>query len=71
MQIRGSVRGFEIAARCFAPVLFDTSPLQVHTHANFLLANVDSGKGRTYEDVLATASNLFACAGMRLVALTA
>ena len=49
----------------------DTSPLQVHTHANFLLANVDSGKGRTYEDVLASASNLFAFAGMRLVALTA
>ena len=52
-------------------ILFDTSPLQVHTHANFLLANVDSGKGRTYEDVLASASNLFAGAGMRLVALTA
>jgi hypothetical protein len=36
--------------------LFDTSPLQVHTHANFLHAYVDSGKGSTYEDVHAGAS---------------
>jgi hypothetical protein len=63
--------GFEIVRRCFAPDLFDTSPLQVHTHANILHAYVDIGKGRTYEDVHASASKLFAYAGMRLVALTA
>ena len=52
-------------------IFFDTSPLQVHTHANILLAYVDNDKERPYEDVHACASKLFAYADMRLVALTA
>ena len=59
--------GFEIAERCFAPVLFDTSPLQVHTHANILHAYVDIGNERTYEDAHTGANKLFACAGMKFV----
>ena len=62
---------FGIVTRCFAPDLFDTSPLQVHTHANILHAYVDSGNGRTYEAVHASACTLFAYAGMRLVTPTA
>lgn len=30
-------RDDESEQRCFAPGLFDTSPLQVHTHANFCM----------------------------------
>jgi len=47
--------------------LFDTSPLQVHTHANFLHACVYSGTERICDNVHASASKLFAFAGMRLV----
>ena len=48
-------------------ILFDTSPLQVHTHANILHAYVDISNERTYEDAHAGANKLFACAGMRFV----
>jgi hypothetical protein len=48
-------------------LLFDTSPLQVHTHANFLHACVYSGTERICDNVHATASKLFAFAGMKLV----
>jgi hypothetical protein len=47
--------------------LFDTSPLQVHTHANFLHARVYSGTERICDDVHASASKLFAFADMRRV----
>jgi hypothetical protein len=50
--------------------LFDTSPLQVHTHANFLHAGVYSGTKSICDDVHASASKLFAFAGMRLVSPT-
>ena len=49
-------------------ILFDTSPLQVHTHANFLHAYVHSGKQRTSGDVHACACNLFAHAVARDIA---
>jgi hypothetical protein len=58
---------FGIVTRCFAPDLFDTSPLQVHTHANFLHACVYSGTERICDNVHASASKLFAFAGMKLV----
>lgn len=65
---------FEIPSRDFGTLrgalhlnLFDTSPLQVHTHANFLHARVYSGTERICDDVHASASKLFAFAGMKLV----
>jgi hypothetical protein len=65
---------FEIPSKEFEPLrgashlnLFDTSPLQVHTHANIFHAYVYSGKKRICGDVHANASKLFAFAGMRLV----
>jgi len=65
---------FEIPSREFGALrgalhlnLFDTSPLQVHTHANFLHACVYSGTERICDDVHASASKLFAFAGMKLV----
>jgi hypothetical protein len=30
-------QAMKVERRCFAPDLFDTSPLQVHTHANFCM----------------------------------
>ena len=64
-------RGRELLRGALHLVLFDTSPLQVHTHANILHAYVDISNERTYEDVLAGANKLFASAGMRFVTPTA
>jgi len=60
-------REFESQGRASHLNLFDTSPLQVHTHANFLHARVYRGTERICDDVHASASKLFAFAGMRLV----
>jgi len=68
---------FEIPSRDFESQrgalhlnLFDTSPLQVHTHANFLHAYVYSSNKTICDDLHANASKLFAFAGMRLVSPT-
>ena len=68
---------FEIPSREFEALrgalhlnLFDTSPLQVHTHASILHAYLDISNERTYEDARAGANKLFACAGMRFVTPT-
>ena len=63
-------REFESQGRASHLNLFDTSPLQVHTHANFLHAYVDSGNKTICDDLHASASKLFAFAGMRLVPAT-
>ena len=67
LRFENPSRDLESQRRASHLNLFDTSPLQVHTHANFLHAYVDSGTKRICGDVHAVANKSFAFADMRRV----